>query len=234
MWRWLRLIEFSLNDFLWIQRIQWIMTKSKSGIVTGGITHLTTNTLTVPVIQSVFSLLLLGRYLLPLTTLNKYQPTDSNEKFCFTTTSRNVSIVRYRMSLVAILPLDYVMIHWIQRKSFRENSIKFLSLEVDSCYLDFLCRSEVELRHTLCPTNARNRKQWTRNEHAQHRHLSVLQGTSWSNLPIESAKEWCKNRQCESKIEVFINCSGSTSSAFSKIGLVLWAWTATLWNVNAQ
>ena len=115
--------EFSLNDFLWIQ---WIMTKSKSGMVIRGITHLATNTLPVPVIQSVFSWLPLGRYLLSLTTLNRYQPTDSSEKFFFTTTSRNVSIVRYRMSLVAILPLDFVMIHWIrwiQRKSFRENSI---------------------------------------------------------------------------------------------------------------
>ena len=27
-------IEFSLNDFLWIQRIRWIMTKSKSGMAT--------------------------------------------------------------------------------------------------------------------------------------------------------------------------------------------------------
>ena len=102
------------------------MTKSKSGMVIRGIPHLATNTLPVPVIQSVFSLLPLGRYLLSLTTLNRYQPINSSEKFFFTTTPRNVSIVRYRMSLVAILPLDFVMIHWIrwiQRKSFRENSI---------------------------------------------------------------------------------------------------------------
>ena len=32
------LMEFFLNDFPWIQRIQWIMTKSKSGTVTKGIT----------------------------------------------------------------------------------------------------------------------------------------------------------------------------------------------------
>ena len=42
-----------------------------------GITHLATDTLPVLVIQSVFSLLPLGRY---LTTLNRYQPTDSSEK----------------------------------------------------------------------------------------------------------------------------------------------------------
>ena len=43
--------------------------------------------------------------------MNIYQPIDSSEKFFFTTTSRNVSVVRYRMSLVTILLLDLVMIH---------------------------------------------------------------------------------------------------------------------------
>ena len=40
--------------------------------------------------------------------------------------SRNISIVRYRISLVTILFLDLVMIHWIrwiQRKLFREHPI---------------------------------------------------------------------------------------------------------------
>ena len=80
-------------------------------MVTRGITHLATDTLPVLVIQSVFSLLPLGRYLLPLTTLNRYQPIDSSGKLLFTTISRNVSIVRYRISLVTILLLDLVMIH---------------------------------------------------------------------------------------------------------------------------
>ena len=87
-----------------------IITKSKSGMVTKGITHLATNALPVVVIQSAFSLLPLGRYLLLLTTLNRYQPIDSSGKLLFTTTSRNISIVRYRMSLVTILLLDLVMI----------------------------------------------------------------------------------------------------------------------------
>ena len=85
-------IVFSLNDFLWIQ---WIMTKSKSSMVTRSIINLATNTLPVLVIQSIFSLLPLGRYLLPLTTLNRYQTLDSSGKFFFTTTSRNAPIVRY-------------------------------------------------------------------------------------------------------------------------------------------
>ena len=107
-------LEFFLNKF---PRIQWIMTKSKSGMVTKGITHLATNTLPV---------LLLGTYPLQLTTLNRCQPTVSSGKFLFTTTSRNESIVRWRMSLVTILFLDFVIIYWIcwiQGKSFRESSI---------------------------------------------------------------------------------------------------------------
>ena len=80
-------------------------------MVTKGITHLATDTLPVLVIQSVFSLLPLGRHLLPPTTLNRYQPTDSSRKLLFTTLSRNVFIVRCRMSLVTVLLLDLVMIH---------------------------------------------------------------------------------------------------------------------------
>ena len=72
----------------------------------------------------VLPLLPLGRYLLPLITVNRYQPTDSRGKLLFVTMSRNVSIVRYRMSLVTILLLDMVIIHWIQGKWFRENSTK--------------------------------------------------------------------------------------------------------------
>ena len=81
------------------------MTKSKSGMFTKNITHLVTNTLPVVVIQSVVSLLPQDRYLLPLTTLSRYQPTNRCEEL------RNVSIVRYRMSLVTIMHLDFAMIH---------------------------------------------------------------------------------------------------------------------------
>ena len=87
------------------------MTKFKSAMVTKGISHLATDTLPVLEIKHAFSLLPLGRYLLILTTLDRYQPTGSSGKFVFTTTSRNVTIVRCRMSAVAILVLDYVMIH---------------------------------------------------------------------------------------------------------------------------
>ena len=124
-------LEFFLNEFHWIQRIQWIMTKSKSGMVTKVITHLLTDTLLVLVIKSAFSLLPLGRYLLPVTTRNRYQSTGSSGKFFFTTTLRNVTIVRCRMFQVTILVLDFVLIHWIhwiQRNPFRKNSIVIQNL----------------------------------------------------------------------------------------------------------
>ena len=53
---------------------------------------------TVLVMKSTFLLLPLGRYLLPITTQNIYQSTGSSRKLFFTTTSRNVSIVRCRTS----------------------------------------------------------------------------------------------------------------------------------------
>ena len=56
-------------------------------------------------------LLSLARYLLPVTTPNRYQSTGSSGTFYFTTTSRNVTIVRCRMSLVTIPVLDFVIIH---------------------------------------------------------------------------------------------------------------------------
>ena len=83
-------IELSLNVFRWTQWIWWITPKSKSSMVTGCITHLVSNTWTFPevVIQSTFLLLPLGRYLLPLIIVNRYQTRNSNQIVFFTTTSR--------------------------------------------------------------------------------------------------------------------------------------------------
>ena len=75
-----------------------------------GVAHLATDTLPVLVIQTVFSLLPLGRYLLQLATLNRYRPTNSSGKLIFAAISGDVSVVRYRISLVAILVMDLVMI----------------------------------------------------------------------------------------------------------------------------
>ena len=81
-----------------------LIRKSTNGMVTRGITHLATNTLPVVVIQSVFPLLPLGRY----------QTRDSNAIFIFTTTSRNVPIVKYGGSLVTILFLDFVSVNSVK------------------------------------------------------------------------------------------------------------------------
>ena len=48
-------------------------------MVTRDITYLSTNTLPVVVLESVFPLLPLGRYLMSLTKLNRYETTDSME-----------------------------------------------------------------------------------------------------------------------------------------------------------
>ena len=83
-----------------------IMTKSKNGNVARSIADLATNTLPVVVIQSVFPLLPLGRY----------QTRDSNAIFIFTTIdlSRNVPIVKYGVSLVTIIFLDFVSVNSVK------------------------------------------------------------------------------------------------------------------------
>ena len=80
----IKTLEFFLNKFHWIQRLPWIITKSKSGKVTRAITHRAINTLSVVVIQVHFHYYLwVGRYLLALTTLNRYQPTDNSGKLFY-------------------------------------------------------------------------------------------------------------------------------------------------------
>ena len=72
------IMGFFLNYFQWIQQIQWIMTKSKNGMVTRGITQSATDALPFTVIECAFTLLPLVRYPLWLTTVNRYYPRDSN------------------------------------------------------------------------------------------------------------------------------------------------------------
>ena len=64
-----------------------------------------TDTLPEVVSGSVFSLLYLGRHLLPLTTYSRYQPRDSNGNLFLTTTSRSISMSDMD------LDLDFVSIH---------------------------------------------------------------------------------------------------------------------------
>ena len=116
------IIEFSLNDFLWIQ---WIMTKSKSSMVTRDIVYLTVDTLLDIVVISNFPLLSVGWYLFRVLSGNRYLTRGSNKNTLCITSTGNVSVARRVIHLIAILLLDLVMIHWIhwiQRESFRENS----------------------------------------------------------------------------------------------------------------
>ena len=64
------------------------MTRSKNGMLTNGVTYLAT--LPIVVLESVFPILSLGRYLLSFTTFNKLQNRDINENISFT--SKNVSM----------------------------------------------------------------------------------------------------------------------------------------------
>ena len=94
--------------------------KSPKNIV--GTTYLDIVTFPVIVVESTFSLLPLGRYLLPQTTLNRYFSRYSSNNFISTTSSVNITITRHGVFLVTIPILCFVMIHWIQWKSSRENS----------------------------------------------------------------------------------------------------------------
>ena len=107
-------IEFFLNDFLWIQRIQWIMTKSKGSMVTRDMLCLTIDTFP-DIVVNLFRVL----------SGNRYLPRGSNENTLCITSTGNVSVARWVIALVTVLLLDLVMIHWIrwiQGKSFRQNS----------------------------------------------------------------------------------------------------------------
>ena len=82
---------------------------SKNGMATKGVTYLATNTLPVILIQSVFALIPLGRYLLPYHSAYWIDIYPGMVMKCGT-----VAVVRYGVSLVTVLLLDFVSIHWIQ------------------------------------------------------------------------------------------------------------------------
>ena len=118
----LYIIEFSLNDFHWIQWFHWIMTKSKNGMVTRNGTKLATCTLPVAVIKITFLALVLVRYLLPFSPVNCYLNRCIWVNLILAIVSGNVSANSYGVSLVTIPLLDLLIFQSIQWKSFRENS----------------------------------------------------------------------------------------------------------------
>ena len=73
------------------------------------------------------SVLSIGWYLFRVMNGNRNIPRVSNENTLCITTTGNVVVNRWVIPLVTIPLLDFVAMHWIQRKSFRENSIKYSS-----------------------------------------------------------------------------------------------------------
>ena len=103
-------LSFFLNDFLWIQRI---MSKSKTSMVMRDILRLTIVTFFDVVAKKNFSLLPVDWYLFWVVAGNRYLPRVSNENALFITSTGNVSVSRWVVTLVSIPLLDFVMIHWI-------------------------------------------------------------------------------------------------------------------------
>ena len=84
-----------------------------------------------------FPLLSVDLYLSRVVTGNRYLPRVSNENALFITSTSNVSVSRWVITLVTIPLLDFVMIHricWIQRNSFRNNST-----ELEIVYKSLYC-----------------------------------------------------------------------------------------------
>ena len=104
--------EFSLNDFLCIQKIQWFMTKSKSSMVTRDILYLAIDTFLDVVIKKKCPLPSVGWYLFWVVTRNRCLPRHSNKNALYITTIGNVFVARWVIHLVTIPLLDFVMVYW--------------------------------------------------------------------------------------------------------------------------
>ena len=97
---------FFLNDFPRIQRIQWIIIKSKNSMITGYILHLTMDTFLDVVVKNDFPLLSVGWYLFRVVTGNRNLPRGSNKNTLYTISTSNVSVARWVIPLVTIPLLD--------------------------------------------------------------------------------------------------------------------------------
>ena len=87
------------------------MTKSKENIVTTIILHLTMDTLLDVVVKKNFQLLSVSCYLFRVVSSNRYRPRGSNENTLYITSTGDVSVSRWVITLVTILLLDFIMIH---------------------------------------------------------------------------------------------------------------------------
>ena len=87
------------------------MTKSETSVVTRDILHLTIVTFLDAVVKKNFPLLPADWYLSQVMTGNRYLPKGSNENALFITSTGNVSVNKWVITLVTIQLLDFVMIH---------------------------------------------------------------------------------------------------------------------------
>ena len=109
------ILRFTLNEFYWIHWWQY----PKVVWLPEVLPQLATNTVPFIAIKYTFSLLPMVKYPLWLTTVNRYHFRHSNGNIFFTSTSRNVTVVKYRVSSITILLLDFVLFHWIQRNEWK-------------------------------------------------------------------------------------------------------------------
>ena len=80
-------------------------------MVTRDILHLTIATFLDVVVKKNFPLLPVDWYVFQVVTGNRYLPRGSNENALFITSTGNVSVSRWVLTLVTIPLLDFVMIH---------------------------------------------------------------------------------------------------------------------------
>ena len=80
-------------------------------MVTRDILHLTIVTFLNVVVKRNFPLLPVDLYLFKVVTGNKFLPRGSNENAPFITSTGNVSVSRWVITLVTIPLLNFVMIH---------------------------------------------------------------------------------------------------------------------------
>ena len=136
------------------------MTKSNTSRVTSDILNLTIVTFLDVVVKKNFTWLPVDWCMFWVVTGNRYPPRGSNENTLFITSTGNVSVRRWVITLVTMPLLDFVTIHWIrwiQWNSFRKNSIVQLNSRPVR---------RIELYTKVCPVQFPiSPKSETKNEH---------------------------------------------------------------------
>ena len=82
-----------------------------ASMVTRDILHLTIVTFLDVVVKRLFPLLPVDWYLFQVVTGNRYLPRDNNENARFITSTGNVSVSRWVITLATVSLLDFVMTH---------------------------------------------------------------------------------------------------------------------------